>query len=230
MRDFDTASIRDGLQRLKIAAPAIFGSNEHHFKLNAPLGEAEVLAFERQHAIRLPLDYRRFLIELGNGGAGPFYGIHPLGAFDRANGEVQAWRNFVGSLAEPFAYREPWNDLTGRPDAALADRDEKEYERLIDAFERRYWDPSVMNGAFPICHKGCALRIWLVVSGDEAGTVWGDDRADYRGIAPILTHDGRRATFGAWYAEWLDDALRLGSIGSSKPGGDGPGKEKWTKE
>ena len=25
-----------------------------------------------------------------------------------------------------------------------------------------------MSGAFPICHMGCALRIWLVVSGDVA--------------------------------------------------------------
>jgi hypothetical protein len=209
MREFDTASIRDGLQRLKIAAPEIFGSDGHHFNLNAPLVEAEVRAFERLHAIRLPLDYRRFLIELGNGGAGPFYGVHPLGAFDGAHGELEAWGDFVGSLARPFALREPWNDLAGRPDDALSDRDEKEYERRLDAFERRYWHPSVMDGAFPICHKGCALRIWLVVSGDEAGMVWCDDRADYGGVAPQLTHDGRRATFGAWYIEWLEDALRI---------------------
>jgi hypothetical protein len=208
MRDFDTATIRYDLQRLKIATPEIFGANGHHFTLNAPLVEAEVLAFERQHAIRLPPEYRRFLIELGNGGAGPYYGVFPLGAFDGANGDMEAWGDFVGSLAEPFAFREQWNDLTGRPDDALADSDEEEYDRRMDAFERRYWHPSVMNGAFPICHKGCALRIWLVVSGGEAGNVWCDDRSDYRGIAPILTHDGRRATFGAWYTEWLDDSLR----------------------
>src|SRR5918996_2512608 len=71
MHDFDTATIRDDLQRLKTAAAEIFGSNGHHFTLNAPLVETEVLAFERQHAIRLPVDYRRFLIEVGNGGAGP---------------------------------------------------------------------------------------------------------------------------------------------------------------
>ena len=41
-----------------------------------------------------------------------------------------------------------------------------------------------------------------------SGNVWCDDRAEYGGIAPVLTHDGNRATFGAWYTEWLDDALR----------------------
>jgi hypothetical protein len=208
MRGFDTAAIRRDLHRLRVAAPDVFGADGHHFSLNAPLAEAEVLGFERQHAVRLPLDYRRFLLDLGNGGAGPYYGIFPLGAFDGAGGDLEPWGDFVGSLAASFAFREPWNDLTGCPADALAVSDEDQYERRMDAFDRRYWHPSVMNGAFPICHKGCALRIWLVVSGDEAGTVWSDDRADRRGIAPVMTSDGNRATFGAWYIEWLDDALR----------------------
>ena len=195
-------------ERLRTAAPEVFGANGHQFALNAPLVETQVLTFERQHAIRLPPEYRRFLIELGNGGAGPYYGVHPLGTFDGVSDDVRPWDDFVGSLAEPFAFREPWNDLVDCPDHALADTDEEEYERRMNAFESRYWHPSVMNGAFPVCHKGCALRIWLVVSGGEAGNVWCDDRADYGGIAPVLTHGGGRATFGAWYIEWLDEALR----------------------
>jgi hypothetical protein len=54
MRDFDTATIRDDLQRLKIAAPDIFRANGRHFTLTAPFDEVEVLALERRHAIRLP--------------------------------------------------------------------------------------------------------------------------------------------------------------------------------
>jgi hypothetical protein len=197
MDEFDTAAIRNALERLRTAAPEVFGANGHHFALNEPLVETQVGAFERHHAIRLPREYRRFLIELGNGGAGPYYGVHPLGTFDGASGNVDRRTLFIGSLAQPFAFREPWNDLMDCPDRALADTDEEEYERRMNAFERQYWHPSVMNGAFPICDKGCALRIWLVVAGSEAGTVWCDDRADYGGIAPVLTHDGSRATFGA---------------------------------
>jgi hypothetical protein len=150
MPDFDTPAIRDALQRLRIAAPESFGANGHHFTLNPPLVETEVLAFERQHVITLPAAYRRFLIELGNGGAGPYYGVNPLGAMDGAFGGVAPWGGFVGLLAEPFAFREAWNDLTGCPDHALVDRDEEEYERQSNAFEKRYWHSSVMNGAFPI--------------------------------------------------------------------------------
>jgi hypothetical protein len=208
MTDFDTAAIRDALRRLQVAAPDIFGAQGHRFTLNATLVEADVRAFERQHAITLPTDYRQFLIELGDGGAGPYYGIFPLGLFDGAGAALEPWGDFVGSLAQPFAFREAWNDLTGFPDDALAARDEAEYERRLDAFEQRYWSPSKMHGAFPICHMGCALRILPVLSGDEAGHVWYDGRADYTGLAPVLTHSGEHASFGAWYMQWLDEALR----------------------
>jgi len=208
MPDFDTAAIRAALQRLKIAAPDIFGANGHHFTLNPPLPEADVLAFEQQHTIRLPTEYRRFLIEVGNGGAGPYYGVLPLGLMDGVRSDLEPWGDFVGTLAEPFTFREAWNDLTGRPEEDERDVNEDEYERRFNAFDERYCSASLMNGAFPICHIGCALRIWLVVSGAEAGNVWHDHRADYDGIAPILTHAGDHATFGTWYMQWLDEALR----------------------
>jgi hypothetical protein len=168
MSDFDPVAIRDALQRLRIAEPQIFGANGHDFTLNPPLVETDVLAFEQRHAIGLPVEYRRFLTELGNGGAGPYCGIHPLGTMD----EDFRWGDFVGQIAEPFALREAWNDLSGFPDHALTGSDEAEYARRFETFERRYWRPSVMNGALPICDQGCLLRIWLVVSGDEAGYVW----------------------------------------------------------
>ena len=66
-----------------------------------------------------------------------------------------------------------------------------------------------MNGAMPICHKGRALRVWLVITGPESGQLWEDGRADYTGLFPLLLKDGSRATFSSWYGEWLVDALQM---------------------
>ena len=84
---------------------------------------------------------------------------------------------------------------------------EDEYERVFDAFEARYWSVSLMNGAFPICHIGCALRLWLVVTGKETGNIWFDSRADFKGVSPLLLRSGARATFTSWYSEWLEEEL-----------------------
>ncbi|HSQ57589.1 MAG TPA: SMI1/KNR4 family protein, partial [Gemmata sp.] len=61
----------------------VFGSDHHRYQLGAVLSEAELRNFESAHQIKLPADYRRFLATVGNGGAGPYYGLEPLGTFGR---------------------------------------------------------------------------------------------------------------------------------------------------
>jgi len=196
------------LRRLESAKVAVFGSDVHQFRLLPPLPISQIERFERQHRIRLPEDYREFLLFAGRGGAGPFYGLFEFHHMDDAHG-MKRWEagdTFVGSLATPFRYADAWNDLTGRPDDSLIDANQDEYDRQCEAFEKRYWFP--IDGAIPICHCGCALRQWLVVSGREAGEVWGDDRADYAGLYPIRTQDEERVRFRQWYRDWLDSALK----------------------
>jgi len=94
------------------------------------------------------------------------------------------------------------------PSSELQLTDEHEYERQYDEFEKRYWDSSRVNGAIPICEIGCALRIWLVVTGSVAGHLGHDGRADYTGLGPLLLADGSRATFSLWYAEWLEKDMK----------------------
>jgi hypothetical protein len=61
----------------------VFGSAHHGYNVRRVLSESKLAAFESANDIRLPEDYRRFLAEVGNGGAGPFYGLDPLGTFGR---------------------------------------------------------------------------------------------------------------------------------------------------
>lgn len=193
----------------------VFGSCSHRYVLSAPLSEADVHGFEEKYRFALPDQYRRFVTGVGNGGAGPFYGLFPLGKNDAGHG-LASWDEggLVGKPALPFLHSEAWNlspDFwAGEPQPA-AGISEEDQDRLWAAWDERleaeYWNPKVMDGAIPICHEGCALRIWLVVTGPLAGNVWRDMRTDGAGIAPLLDGDGMPLRFLEWYLHWLDTSL-----------------------
>lgn len=204
----DYADIRRHIDRLRRNRNKIkvFGADGHLFRIKPRATKDRVRRFEERFEVSLPADYRGFLIEVGNGGAGPFYGIHRLGEMDGVKLD-EPWldrhKEYVGWPATRFPYTEPWNDRSGRPDPDQVSEDE--YERQLDEFEKRYWTP--IDGAFPICHVGCAIRVLLVLTGPEAGQLWQDDRASDNGIYPLAGKSGERLTFGAWYQAWLDDAM-----------------------
>ena len=209
MRDSEFARVPEVLKQLRDHGPDVFGAAEHGFELNEPLSEEEVLAFEDAHSIRLPEDYRGFLMRLGNGGAGPFYGIFRLGEVDDNSG-YRKWQEqdgMVGVLSRSFPLSEPWNDVSAMPDDDLADSDKEECWRPKSSFEETYWGSEIVNGAIPICHEGCAIRVWLVVTGAQAGKLWEDKRSEYGGLKPVLLTDGTPATFSSWFEEWLDLCL-----------------------
>jgi hypothetical protein len=169
--------------------------------------------FESRHGISLPEDYRHFITEIGDGGVEPSYGVLPFGKDD--DGRDWEGGGLVGDPGSPFRHTAAWNlpdsFWAGEPDWP-PDTPVEEQDRLMDAWDREveahYWNPAIMDGAIPICHKGCALRQWLVVHGEQQGIVWDDHRADQAGIAPVLDAAGQPMTFADWYMAWLDDTLR----------------------
>jgi len=194
----------------------IFGARHHDYQLNPCLSEVEVARLEDRYGIRLLEDYRRFLLEIGNGGAGPYYGVFKLGEHDDGWGHC-AWEDgfLLGDPAAPFPYQAPWN----LPDTFWSQAPSQEGGMDDDAFDEAneawnahldelYWNPARMNGAIPLCHLGCALRQWLVVTGSERGNIWQDDRVDEGGIYPVSVGERRRVTFSEWYLAWLDGAIR----------------------
>lgn len=217
--DNDFASIRDGLRRLLEFKGQlnVFGSQSHRFVIQPPVPESVVRDFEILHGIILPEEYKGFLVCVGNGGAGPAYGLFPLGIED--SGTIKGplpWRQgdgFVGCLTAPFPHTEPWNDLEGMPEYEEGRENDQEWlaehERLLDDWERIYWSTKNIEGAIPICHLGCAMRHWLVVTGPESGNVWQDDRVDHAGLKPLQRGGHQRTTFIQWYRDWLEEALRL---------------------
>src|SRR3954463_3427399 len=87
---------------------SLFGSPGHRYKLNRVLPLQIIRQFEETHNVKLPGAYVQFLTELGNGGAGPFYGLEPFEnvLFDDLDNKRP---NSLLNPAKPFLHTEPWN-------------------------------------------------------------------------------------------------------------------------
>lgn len=74
------ATVREAVAVLAAADPARrrFGAAHHRYELAAPLPAAALADIEHQLGAPLPDDLRRFVTEVGAGGAGPGYGIVPI--------------------------------------------------------------------------------------------------------------------------------------------------------
>ena len=207
------ASVLEKLSALRAADPdfSVFGAASHRYELNAPCAEQDVRAFETEHDVQLPEDYRAFLLECGNGGAGPSYGLFPLGRWDGAGRELELWPGESGSwgqLREPFPHTQPWNLPDERfQQPADGHADEAAEQAWYDAFDQAYFAPALTNGAMPICHEGCAYRDLLIVTGPQRGRMWIDGRSSDEGIAPLGPVGQDAPTFAAWYLSWLDESL-----------------------
>lgn len=122
----------------------VFGASKHRYKLNEPLSIDELRRFEQAHGITLPEPYAAFLTGLGNGGAGPYYGIHPLGKKQSIDLDL---------IDEPSPLRpgaEPAPSGSGMDD----DDDDDEYPGLLNIGE-----------------QGCTYETMLVITGEYRGKV-----------------------------------------------------------
>jgi hypothetical protein len=106
----EITALGDILERLRMADEGfrVFGAKRHQYRLGPPLSEGELAAFESTNRVRLPEEYRQFLSTTGNGGAGPFYGLEPLGTSG-------------GDLSRPFPFVTAAGTLSG---SELEDCDE----------------------------------------------------------------------------------------------------------
>ncbi|MEZ6143365.1 MAG: SMI1/KNR4 family protein [Zavarzinella sp.] len=213
---FDKSTVTCMLADLKCKDPGfkVFGSTVHRYELNPPLPIQQIQEFEAKYGVKLPEDYREFITEIGNGGAGPYYGVFRFGEHDDFR-DFQSWEGgyLVGDLSAEFQHQMEWNLPTSfwakLPDPGPSTPIEEE-DRMMEEWDKElnehYWNPKIMNGAIPICHLGCAIRHWLVINGPQKGFVWADERVDDLGISPLRS-DSKQMTFSDWYMSWLRSPL-----------------------
>ncbi|MEV4088530.1 hypothetical protein AB0J43_50550 [Nonomuraea fuscirosea] len=166
--------------------PDAFGVEAHGFELGPPLPEAVVTEFEQRHEVTLPAEYRLFVTELGDGGAGPGYGLSRLNT-------SCCTHHRSGHLAQASPY------LPG--------------PRYVDDWEERYEDPpgpdrAFLRGTLEIAGHGCSLVTQLTVAGPARGRLF---NLDHEGpLGPYVVED---ADFLAWYERWLDETVAGYDVG-----------------
>ncbi|MFF3673193.1 SMI1/KNR4 family protein [Streptomyces sp. NPDC002120] len=171
MNDWDADAVRARL-RAKVL----------RHELRAPLPEAEVRAFEAEHGIRLPEEYRTFVTTVGDGPAGPGHGLMPLvtprpEADDdwAVDGEWEDDRR-PGRLAAPCPIREP---------------------RAFDENRRFDEREGLTLGTLVLTEQGCGTYTRLILNGPLAGQVWNLDQ-DFGTCLP------ESPDFRTWYTDWLE--------------------------
>lgn len=182
--DLQITRVQRILKKLaQIKASHISGkhSKPDQFQLNPPLAEAEVQAFEAEHGIRLPEDYRAFLIHAGNGGAGPIYGLYSLD-------ECNDFADWVGADVQA--------DFLIRPCPLSPDIP------ITPDWRERFGDTSPYQGSLTLGSRGCTYETQLIVSGPYAGRVIYVDADE--NAPPYFV---REPDFLAWYERWLDELL-----------------------
>ncbi len=185
------------LQRLD-KAREVFASDRHQYRLNPPLDVKRIKEIEARLGCQLPEQYRRFITEFADGGAGPDHGIIPLESLLQTRNDPKS----LESLATPFPVPVTEEDL---------------HELGYCASE-----------ALPVCQIGCGGFYQLIVSGPERGHVWVQNpdaqwspelldeshlpagpgvSIDAYLLAASKSPPSLKLEFVDWYLRWLDEAL-----------------------
>ncbi len=179
-----------------------FGSESHQFRLRPPLSISEIEAFESRYEIKLPLDYRIFLCMIGNGGAGPAYGMLSL----QSAVSYQRFEAPEDILKTPFPHEKSFNPL-------------KDEDPFGDELERRLESSEITESEFDrmieyetagtlvLCDEGCGHLHRLVVTGPSHGEMWMDSTCSDQGYFSL------QVGFLSWYERWLDQVV-VGGAGT----------------
>lgn len=177
-----------------------FGVSRHQYKLNPPIRMEFVRAAEKRYHFQLPEDYVQFITEVGDGGAGPDYGIYPFGNFfwkAESPGAERFREEYRRSLANPFLLvpmepddveysgfsKEAYEKNPGDFFVEVGEGDYK--ERLCDT-----------DGFYVLGTHGCQWDFGMVTAGERRGQVFDTDN---EGNYCFAAH-----SFYEYYQNWLD--------------------------
>lgn len=182
------------------------GSMSHKYILHPPIEDEALSNLEKQFQISLPDEIRKFFTTVANGGAGPGYGLYSIeGALTGNDPNYDFGGRKTGAITQDFI----------RPNLVPPDE-------LADDC-----------GILLLCQHGCANDDYIVINGNERGTVWGyiewvghmvplvndmpnlsyinglpkDEKrkAESQWVSKLLTTKNEEImSFSEWYIAWLE--------------------------
>ena len=194
----------------------LFGASTHKYNLQPTLTTQAVQAFEALHNVSLPEGYAAFLTQVGNGGAGPFYGLKPLEDGTILFKGKSSAEDIKLDLSKPFPHTISWNvdedeleDLHDKiedaADAGNTKLEQELYEQKWKMISEAHHDYGRLN----LADYGRGVHISLIVNGPQAGFMWTDDRANDGGIYPSNELGNfTKISFLDWYELWLDEGIK----------------------
>ncbi|MBE6851315.1 MAG: SMI1/KNR4 family protein [Ruminococcus sp.] len=168
------------------------GADKHKYRLNPPISASFVRALEEKYSFTFPTDYFHFITEIGDGGAGPYYGIFPFEDFMKKD----FYTDYRNSLKNEFAPRPMKLDDTNyyivTPQKDFLENPSKYY-----VYEKADKDSDCLyDGIYPFCTPGCYSDFCLVVTGEMRGKIlYTDNMGAYELIAN---------SFEEFYQNWLN--------------------------
>lgn len=186
----------------------IFGACSHKWQFGEPVNMQQIRSFENDMKIKLPEPFVRYLTELGNGGAGPDYGIYTLDMMRKRNPFIRETANFPVMLDHSLTATQ-WADFAKKYetiDAAIScdiSDTSEEQERAVQ--ELHTMELHLLAGGIFISTPGCTMNSILMCRGAAAGEVF---TVDFDYMFQLQSEPYCNGKFEDWVIRAMQRALR----------------------
>lgn len=186
----------------------IFGAIHHKWQFGEPVNLQQIHSFESDMKITLPEPFVRYLTELGNGGAGPNYGIYSLEMMRKENPSIAKTINFLVMLDHSMTAAQ-WTDFS------------QEYEALEDKILAGEFDTTeekehavqklgamklnLIAGGIFISTPGCTMHSLLMCRGAAMGEVF---TIDFDNIFQLQSEPYCDGKFEDWVIREMQRSLK----------------------
>lgn len=173
------------------AGRQVFGAEKHQYRLGPVLALEEIRRVETQRQMKFPEEYVFYLTQVGNGGAGPYYGLYPFERVMRENRNPRLGQIFEQTVM-PGITGKQWREHMQRLDALG--------ENMETDMECEAYRGELYAGMLSVGTQGCTYDHMLMLAGKYAGRIMYMDWNELPDNPPFDT--------GMTFLEWMEGYFR----------------------